>query len=82
MLKKPITFVLAFVMLLSLAACGGESGGVPVQRADQLGIAAAAGERYAAMVVSEEVSQIKRDPGMTLSLLNLSTKSSFLSWKR
>ena len=53
MLKKPITLLLTFVMLLSLAACGGESGGVPVQRADQLGIAAAAGERYAAMVVSE-----------------------------
>jgi len=67
MLKKPITLLLTFVMLLSLAACGGESGGVPVQRADQLGIAAAAGERYAAMVVSEEVAQIKRDPGKTIA---------------
>ncbi len=69
MLKKPIIFVLALIMLLSLTACGGESGGVPVQRADQLGIAAAAGERYAAMVVSEDVSEIQRDATKTIEEL-------------
>lgn len=69
MLKKPIIFILALIMLLSMAACGDDGSGVPVQRADQLGLAAAAGERYAAMVVSEDVSEIQRDATKTIEEL-------------
>ena len=67
MLKKPIIIILALIMVLSLAACGDDSSAVPVQRADQLLYAAAAGERYAAMVVSEDVTGVMRDYSKTIA---------------
>ncbi len=69
MLKKIAFIVLALCMTVSLAACGNDSGGVPVQRADELGIVAGAGERYAAMVVSEDVTDIRRDESKTIAEL-------------
>lgn len=60
-MKKCMVFLLAAAMLLSLTACGGENVGVTVQRADQLALAGRAGERYAGVVVSENVVEITRD---------------------
>ena len=67
MLKKPISFILALLMVLSFAACADDGSAVPVQRADQLLYAAAAGERYAAMVVSEDVTGVTRDYSKTIA---------------
>ncbi len=69
MLKKLTFFVTALAVVLGLSACGQESVGLAVQRADQLCLAAAAGERYAAMVVSEDVTDIKRDGSKTVEEL-------------
>lgn len=65
MCKKVISVLLALTFALILAACGKDDG-VSVQRADQLAIVSAAGERYAAMVVSENVSEIRRDSGKSI----------------
>lgn len=67
--KKLISLALAAIMLFSLCACSQESGAVAVQRADSLIGTAIAGERYAAMVVSENVADIKRDSGKTVAEL-------------
>ncbi len=69
MLKKLLSLMLAIFVLLGLAACGEASDGVAVQRADQLGLVAAAGERYAAMVVSEDVTDIQRDSSKSIAEL-------------
>jgi len=53
------------MLVLGRTACGTESG-VSVQRADQLRMDAASGERYAAMVVSENVTEIRRDSGKSI----------------
>lgn len=58
-MKKLILVVLTLSMLL--AGCSGDESGVPVQRADQLALAGQAGERYAGVVVSEDVVEISRD---------------------
>lgn len=60
-MKKCIAVMLALVLVLSVSGCGGETAGVPVQRADQLALAGRAGERYAGIVVSENVVEIIRD---------------------
>ena len=65
MCKKIISVLLALTLALALSACSKE-GGVSVQRADQLTLVSAAGERYAAMVVSENVSEIRRDSGKSI----------------
>lgn len=66
MAKRLLTTALVLIMLLSLSACAEEAEGVPVQRANEL-LSAAAGERYAAMVVSEDVTDIKRDAGKSIA---------------
>ena len=61
MLRKIISFAATALIALTLCACAQEDGGIAVQRADFLAEASYAGERYAAMVVSEDVTEIKRD---------------------
>ena len=69
MIKKLLSVLLVLDLAAGLCACGEESGGVPVQRADGLLAAASAGERYAAMVVSEDVTNIQRDGGKSIAEL-------------
>lgn len=69
--KKVLSILLVCVLALGLAACSQESG-VSVQRADQLALVGQAGERYAAMVVSEDVSEIRRDSGKSILELYVS----------
>ena len=69
MIKKLLSVLLVLGLAAGLCACGEESGGVPVQRADGLLAAASAGERYAAMVVSEDVTNIQRDGGKSIAEL-------------
>ena len=61
MAKKTIVFVLLMALILSVCGCAAEGTGVAVQRADQLMLAGKAGERYAGVVVSEDVVEITRD---------------------
>ncbi len=61
MLKKIVSLICAAAMAFALCACAQEDGGIAVQRADSLINASLAGERYAAMVVSEDVTEIRRD---------------------
>lgn len=60
-MRKYVLVALAFALLISLTACAGSGSAVPVQRADQLTLAGQAGERYAGMVVNEDVVEITRD---------------------
>lgn len=60
MVKKSLALLLALTVLL-LAGCGSKAGSVWVQRADQLAAAGQTPERYAGMVVSEDVVEITRD---------------------
>lgn len=69
MLKKTLAFICAAAMAFALCACAQEDGGIAVQRADSLAAAAVAGERYAAMVISENVTEIKRDSTKTVEEL-------------
>ena len=69
MVKKLFSVLLVLALGAGLCACGDNSGGVPVQRADELLSAATAGERYAAMVVSEDVTVIQRDSGKSIAEL-------------
>lgn len=69
MSKKTILITLALAMALGLAACGSEGTAVPVQRADQLAAAGQAAERYAGMVVSDNVVEIQRDSSKTIEEL-------------
>lgn len=59
--KKCVLLALALALMVSTAACGSKDAGVSVQRADQLATAGQAGERYAGMVVSENVESIPKD---------------------
>ena len=69
MLKKTISLFCAAAVAFVLCACAGEDNGIAVQRADSLAASALAGERYAAMVVSENVTEIKRDSTKTVEEL-------------
>lgn len=60
-MKKGILIFLALSLMLNLCGCGGDGTAVSVQRADQLAAAGLAGERYAGVVVSENVVDITRD---------------------
>ena len=61
--KKTVSFLLAAVMLLGLAGCGAKEGAVYVQSVADLanlgGIAP--GDRFAGLVVSENVAEINKD---------------------
>ena len=61
MKKKFVALTLALALAASCAACG-SSDGISVQRADRLAAAGQAGERYAGMVVSDNVEKITKDP--------------------
>ncbi len=60
-MKKWIALILALALMVSFAGCASDDTGIPVQRADQLMLAGQAGERYAGVVVSENVVEINRD---------------------
>ena len=60
MKKKVMALTLTLALAVSCAACGSASS-VSVQRADRLAAAGQAGERYAGMVVSENVEKITKD---------------------
>lgn len=66
MKRKLMTIILVLCMLLCLCACGETGSAVNVQRADQLAALAQAGNRYAAMVVSEDVTNINRDSSKSI----------------
>lgn len=66
MAKRMVLIGLVLALAVSLCACGGDGSGVSVQRADQLMAAGQAGDRYAGMVVSENVVQIQRDSTKTV----------------
>ena len=69
MAKRFLAVILVLIMLMALSGCSEESAGVPVQRADSLLAGSGAGDRYAAMVVSEDVTDIKRDYGKSIEEL-------------
>ena len=69
--KKYLAAVLAIVMLLSLVGCGSKEGAVYVQSVAELanlgGIAP--GDRFAGIVVSENVAQVQKDGEKTIAEL-------------
>ena len=69
--RKGLCFVLAAAICLSFAACGSKEGAVYVQSvaelADMGGIAP--GDRFAGLVVSENVAQIEKDAERTIAEL-------------
>lgn len=69
MTKKLVLIAMVLALMLSVCACGSDEGGVSVQRADQLAAAGQAGDRYAGMVVSENVVQIQKDSTKTIEEL-------------
>ena len=62
-LKNYLILALAAVLVLSLAGCGGEEAGVYVQKVGQLSgqSGLVAGDRFAGLVVSENVAEIRKD---------------------
>lgn len=65
-MRNKLCALLALCMLLPLAACAKTDRTVPVERADMLSQASTADDRYAGMVVSEDVTKITRDPSKTI----------------
>ena len=68
-MKKELIIGLLLAAVLLLNACGAQSGTVAVQRADQLAAAGQMGDRYAGMVVSDNVVEITRDSSKTVKEL-------------
>lgn len=66
MRKQILSMLLIAALLLSLTGCG-EAGTVSVQRADQLALAGQAQDRYAGMVVSENMAEIYKDGSKTIA---------------
>ena len=69
MMKKLTLIVTALALMLGICGCGSDGAGISVQRADQLAAAGQAGDRYAGMVVSENVVEIQRDSSKTVEEL-------------
>lgn len=71
--KKGMALALVCLMTVTMAACGGKSNAVYVQRVSDLmnmgGIAP--GDRFAGMVVSENVSEIQKDGDRTIAELKV-----------
>ena len=69
--RKLLALCLVLTLALSLCACGSEETAVFVQSVEQLqsmgGIAP--GDRFAGIVVSEDITQIEKDPDMTVEEL-------------
>lgn len=64
--RKFVSIALAMTMLATLCACGETGSGVSVQRAGELAMSGQSGNRYAAMVVSEDVTSINRDSSKSI----------------
>ena len=71
MVRKFMSILMVLILVLSFGACGNDSS-VSVQRADQLALLNQAGNRYAAMVVSENVTEVRRDSGKSILELYVS----------
>ena len=69
--KKWLSAALVLCLMLSMSACGDDSGAVYVQSVRELsGIGGIApGDRFAGIVVSENVAQIQKDGDMTVAEL-------------
>lgn len=66
MKKRLFAIVLALVLILASSACDSGNAGVNVQRADQLTVSAQSGDRFAGMVVSEDIVKIQKDSNKTV----------------
>lgn len=60
-MRKKLCALTALMLLTSLTACTGGNKTVPVERADLLAQSSMVQDRYAGMVVSEDVTKITRD---------------------
>lgn len=67
MAKKLVLIAVAGALVLSLCACGTQSAGVSVMRADELSAASLAEDRYIGLVVSNDVEEIQRDSSKTVA---------------
>lgn len=65
-MRKKLCAVLALLILFSLTACSNAERKVPVERADMLAQAGTAADRYAGLVVSEDVTKVTRDVSKTI----------------
>lgn len=72
MIKKAAAIITILIMLLSLCACSDKDSGVNVQKVGDLASAASAGERFAGMVVSENIEKIQKDSNKTVLELYVS----------
>ena len=68
-MRRCLSVLLMVTVLVSLAACATGSREVPVERADMLTAASTAADRYAGMVVSENVTKVTRDSGKNIQEL-------------
>ena len=61
--KRRLALILAVIMVLALSACGGKGTAVYVQSVAELSAMGgiAPGDRFAGIVVSENVAEIKKD---------------------
>lgn len=66
-MRKLLSVALILTLVLAMAACGGGSQQLSVQRADQLALDGANSQRFAAMVVNESVQNIQRDSAKTIA---------------
>lgn len=72
MKKKLCALGLAATMLLGMTACGGRKAAVPVQQVGMLTGAAAASDKYAGLVVSENTTSVYRDNNKAIKELFVS----------
>ncbi len=70
-LQRTLALALALCLTLTLAACGGKEGAVYVQSVKELGGMGgiAPGDRFAGIVVSENVAEIEKDQDKTIEEL-------------
>ncbi len=66
-MRKLICTIVALVICLSVTACSRDGRAVPAEQVQMIMDASFAEDRYAGMVVSEEVTKIFRDANMTIS---------------
>ena len=65
-MRKLICLMMALLTCLSLAACSASDRGVPVEQVQMIMNAMYAEDRYAGMVVSENVTKVYKDAKMTV----------------
>ncbi len=66
MRKRIVVSTMVLALTVTFCACGARNDTVSVQRAEQLAASAQTGDRFAGMVVSENVEKIKRDSSKTV----------------